>query len=74
MNDRCGPRLLPLRVLARDRPKIPALVQALTGNFSEHHGFLCRMHLTRIDELSATIEELSARRIDQADAPFRPAD
>jgi transposase len=55
----------------RMRPKIPALVQALTGNFGEHHSFLCRMHLTRIDELSATIEELSAR-IDQEMRPFAP--
>ena len=52
----------------RMRPKIPALVQALTGNFGEHHSFLCRLHLTRIDELSATIEELSAR----IDAEMRP--
>lgn len=57
----------------RMRTKIPALVQALTGNFGEHHSFLCRMHLTRIDELSTTIEELSAR-IEAGDAPFRPAD
>jgi transposase len=55
----------------RMRSKIPALVQALTGNFGEHHSFLCRMHLTRIDELSATIEELSAR-IDQEMRPFVP--
>jgi transposase len=53
----------------RMRPKIPALTQALTGNFGEHHSFLCRMHLTRIDELSATIEELSAR-IEQEMRPF----
>ena len=52
----------------RMRTKIPALVQALTGNFGEHHSFLCRMHLTRIDELSATIEELSAR----IEAEMRP--
>src|ERR1039458_4815429 len=39
-------------VRGRMRSKIPALVQALTGNFGEHHSFLCRMHLTRIDELS----------------------
>jgi transposase len=45
----------------RMRSKIPALVEALTGNFSSHHAFLCRLHLTRIDELSAAIEELSAR-------------
>src|SRR5664279_1836409 len=44
----------------RMRSKIPALVQALTDSFGEHHSFLCRLHLTRIDELSATIEELSA--------------
>jgi transposase len=52
----------------RLRTKIPALAQALTGNFGEHHSFLCRLHLTRIDELSATIEELSAR----IDAEMRP--
>jgi transposase len=34
---------------ARMRPKIPQLVQALTGNFAEHHAFLCRLHLERID-------------------------
>jgi transposase len=55
----------------RMRTKIPALVQALTGNFGEHHSFLCRMHLTRIDELSATIEELSAR-IEAEMRPFAP--
>jgi transposase len=53
----------------RLRTKIPALVQALTGNFGEHHSFLCRIHLTRIDELSASIEVLSAR-IDQEMRPF----
>ena len=52
----------------RMRSKIPALVEALTGNFGAHHGFLCRLHLTRIDELSATIEELSAR----IEAQMRP--
>ena len=45
----------------RMRTKIPALVQALTGSFGAHHGFLCGLHLRRIDELSAAIEELSAR-------------
>ena len=52
----------------RLRTKIPALVEALTGNFGAHHSFLCRLHLTRIDELSATIEELSARIV----AEMRP--
>lgn len=46
---------------ARMRPKTPQLVQALTGNFGEHHAFLCRLHLDRIDQLSAAILELSTR-------------
>ena len=46
---------------ARMRPKIPQLVAALTGNFGEHHAFLCRLHLERIDQLTAAIGELSAR-------------
>ncbi|MCV7152440.1 IS110 family transposase [Mycolicibacterium pyrenivorans] len=53
----------------RMRPKIPQLVQALTGNFGTHHAFLCRLHLERIDQLSATIEELSSR-IEEQMRPF----
>jgi transposase len=49
----------------RMRPKIPHLVQALTGNFGEHHAFLCRIHLERIDQLSAAILELSTRLEEQ---------
>ncbi|WP_432423227.1 IS110 family transposase [Streptomyces pseudovenezuelae] len=54
---------------ARMRPKIPALVEALTGNFGEHHAFLCRLHLERIDQLKAAIAELSAR-IEEEMRPF----
>jgi transposase len=54
---------------ARMRPKIPQLVEALTGNFGEHHAFLCRLHLERIDQLSAAILELSAR-IEEHMRPF----
>jgi transposase len=50
---------------ARMRPKIPQLVEAVAGNFAEHHAFLCRLHLERIDQLSAAILELSARVEDQ---------
>jgi transposase len=53
----------------RMRTKIPALVEALTGHFSEHHAFLCRMHLERIDQISASILELSTR-IEEAMRPF----
>jgi transposase len=54
-------RVLASKAKARMRPKIPALVEALTGNFGAHHAFLCRLHLARIDQLSAAIAELSAR-------------
>jgi transposase len=54
---------------ARMRPKIPQLVQALTGNFGEHHAFLCRLHLERIDQLSAAILEFS-ERIEEEMRPF----
>ena len=53
----------------RMRSKIPALVEALTGNFGEHHAFLCRLHLERIDQLSTAIEELSTR-IEEKMRPF----
>jgi transposase len=53
----------------RMRSRIPALVEALTGNFGAHHAFLCRLHLERIDGLSAAIEQLSAR-IEEAMRPF----
>ncbi|MCX4409529.1 IS110 family transposase [Streptomyces sp. NBC_01764] len=54
---------------ARMRPKIPTLVEALTGNFGEHHAFLCRLHLERIDHLTEAIGELSAR-IEEEMLPF----
>jgi transposase len=56
----------------RMRPKIPGLVQAMIGRFGEHHAFLCRMHLDRIDALTRDIATLSTR-IDFLMAPFRDA-
>ena len=41
----------------------------MTGNFGEHHAFLCRLHLERIDQLTAAIGELSAR-IEEQMLPF----
>jgi transposase len=63
------PQVLAELAKARMRTKIPHLVQALNGNFGEHHAFLCRLHLQRIDQLSAAIEELSAR-IEEQMRPF----
>jgi transposase len=53
----------------RMRSKIPDLVQALTGNFRQHHAFLCRMHLQCIDQITAAIVEVSAR-IEEEMRPF----
>jgi transposase len=54
---------------SRMRRRIPDLVEALNGNFRPHHAFLCRMHLARIDQITETIVELSAR-IEEAMRPF----
>jgi transposase len=54
----------------RLRAKIPALIEALTGRFSEHHAFLTRMYLEVIDQRSQQIEQLNTR-IDTAMEPYR---
>jgi transposase len=51
------------------RGKKSVLQEALTGQFRDHHGWLLRMMLDRIDALSAQIDQLTAR-IDEAIAPF----
>jgi transposase len=53
----------------RMRSKIPALTEALTGRFSEHHSFMARLFLDRIDAHSADIARLD-QRIEEAIAPF----
>jgi transposase len=45
------------------------LREALTGRFGDHHAFLLRMMLERVDALTAQAEEVTAR-IDAALAPF----
>jgi transposase len=54
----------------RLRSKIPALTEALTGRFSEHHAFLARVHLDLIDRHTEAIDQLTAR-IEAAMEPFR---
>jgi transposase len=54
----------------RMRSKIPELTQALTGRFSEHHGFMTRLYLHRIDAHTDDIHDLD-NRIEQAMVPFR---
>jgi transposase len=54
----------------RMRSKIPALTEALTGRFTEHHAFLTRTHLDLIDQHSRAIAELTAR-IEVVIEPFQ---
>ncbi|MFI8875170.1 IS110 family RNA-guided transposase [Streptomyces sp. NPDC055243] len=54
----------------RLRLKIPALVEALTGRFGDHHAFLARAMLDRIDAATAMEIRLSAR-IGAAVKPMR---
>ena len=56
----------------RLRPRIPELVEALTGRFEEHHAFICAMHLDRIDSLTGWVDKLTTR-IDEAMEPFLAA-
>ena len=46
------PAVLADLAMRRMRSKIPALTEALTGRFSEHHGFLARLHLAGLSWLS----------------------
>ena len=64
------PAVLADMAKARMRRRIGDLHEALVGRFSEHHAFLCRLHLERIDQITASITELSAR-ITAALEPFR---
>ncbi len=51
------------------RKKISVLQEALTGHFRDHHGYLLRMMLDRIDALTAQIGALT-QRIEEEIAPF----
>lgn len=54
------------------RKRIPELVEALTGRFGDHHGFICSMHLDRIDSLTRWVDKLT-EHINEAMAPFQVA-
>lgn len=56
----------------RMRSKIPALTEALTGRFNDHHAFMARLFLDRIDAHTADIGRLD-ERIEEAMEPFLPA-
>lgn len=45
----------------RLRPRIPALTEALTGRFSDHHACLARQHPDLIDGHTHAIEAVTER-------------
>jgi transposase len=63
------PHVLAAMARTRMRGKISVLQEALTGHFGEHHGYLLRMMVDRIDQLTAQTEALTGR-IDEVIAPF----
>ena len=54
------------------RRKIPALIEALEGRFTEHHAFMVSQYLAQLDTQQATIDALTAR-IETVIAPFAQA-
>jgi transposase len=53
------PQVLAELALGRMRPKVGELQQALVGRFGDHHARLCSKMLAHIDDLTATIDELT---------------
>ena len=45
----------------RLRSKIPALTEALTGRFTDHHAFLARVHLDLVDQHTAALNDITTR-------------
>jgi transposase len=66
------PAVLARLARTRMRAKIPLLEEAFVGRFTDHHAFLLRTMLARIDETSADITALEAR-IEQLITPFATA-
>jgi len=66
------PAVLARLARTRMRAKIPLLEEAFVGRFTDHHAFLLRTMLARIDETSADIAALETR-IEQLITPFATA-
>lgn len=64
-----SPRALAELAKGSMRGKIGLVAEALTGNFEEHHAFLARGMIDRVDAITAEIDALTAR-IEDAVAPF----
>jgi len=55
------PKVLAELARGRLRSKHARLVEALTGQFSDHHAFVARMLLDQVDALGGQIDQLTAR-------------
>jgi transposase len=65
-----NPRTLAQLARTNMRTKIPVLEEALTGHFTDHHAFLVRSMIDRIDAITTDIDRLD-EAIEEAMAPFR---
>jgi transposase len=65
-----NPRALAQLARTRMRTKIDALEEALTGHFTDHHAFLTRTMIDRIDRISLDVDRVSTA-IEEAVVPFR---
>ncbi|OAE01967.1 hypothetical protein A6A22_11430 [Arthrobacter sp. OY3WO11] len=63
------PQALASLAHASMRRKSAALVEALTGRFTDHHAFMLQLHLDRIYQIEATLAALNTR-IDRVTEPF----
>jgi transposase len=66
------PKALAQLARGRMRAKLPALQEAFTGFFTDHHSFLLGKMLDRVDALDADIAVLEAK-IEEMVAPFAQA-
>jgi transposase len=66
------PKLLAQLARGRLRAKLGPLVEAFTGFFTDHHGFLLAKMLARVDALDADIAELD-RKLEELIVPFGQA-
>lgn len=66
------PQVLADLVHRRLRAKIPELVDAMEGRFTEHHTFMMRLFLKQIDGLGEMLDELD-EQINNAMLPFQEA-
>lgn len=72
INGERDPQVLANLAIGRMRPRIPELIEALTGRFEDHHAFICTMHLDRVDSITNWVDALTVR-IDEAMEPYRVA-